>query len=185
MLEAVPAQLEQDSPGIYPTAWSVLHSGLLELVLDLALQHAWKSPDVQVPGVPRALACSEAMPYSYGYTFCSELMRNWGLDGLDYICDHEPASTSQIMHPKKAWEWRDLPVRITLPETLPGGWKQLSGDSLGEAGVSVLFGCAFKSLNRGERLACGWDGDRAALYEAPDGRRLLRVGLLLGFGHGS
>ena len=173
ILEAVPAQLEQDSPGIYPTAWNVLHSGLAELVLDLALQHAWKSPDVQVPGVPQALACSEAMPYSFGYTFCSELMRNWGLDGLDYICDHEPASTSQIIHPGKAWEWRDLPVRITLPDTLPGGWKQLSGESLGEAGVSVLFGCAFKSLNRGERLACGWDGDRAALYEAPDGRRLL------------
>jgi hypothetical protein len=173
MLEAVPAQLEQGAPGSYPVAWNVLHSGLAELVLDLALQHAWKSPDVQVPGVPQALACSEAMPYSYGYTFCSELMRNWGLDGLDYICDHQPASTAQIIHPRKAWQWRDLPVRITLPETLPGGWEQLSGESLGEAGISVLFGCAFKSLNRGERLAYGWDGDRAALYEAPDGRRLL------------
>ena len=173
MIEAVPAQLEQTTPGTYPAAWNVIHSGLMELVFDLALKHVWKSPDVQVPGVPEALACSEAMPYAYGYCFCSELMRNWGLDGLDYICDHQPASTEQIIHPTKAWEWRDFPVRIALPETMPHGWKQLTGESLGEAGVSVLFGCAFKNLHRGEQLACGWDGDRAALYEAPDGRRLL------------
>jgi hypothetical protein len=173
MIEAVPAQLEQDAPGTYPLAWNVLHSGLVELILDLELQHVWKSPDVQVPGVPEALACSEAMPYAYGYSFCSELMRNWGLDGLDYICDHQPVSTEQIIHPQKAWEWRDFPVRITLPASLPDGWKQLTSECLGEAGVSVLFGCAFKNLNRGERLAYGWDGDRTALYEAPDGRRLL------------
>jgi hypothetical protein len=173
MIEAVPAELEQDTPGTYAAAWNIIHSGLVELVFDLALKHVWKSPDVQVPGVPDTLARSEAMPYSYGYCFCSDLMRNWGLDGLDYICDHQPASSEQIIHPQKAWEWRDLPVRITLPANLPNGWKQLTGESLGEAGVSVLFGCAFKNLNRGEQLACDWDGDRAALYEAPDGRRLL------------
>jgi hypothetical protein len=173
MIEAVPAQLEEEVPGLYPTAWNVIHSGLMELVFNLTLKHVWKSPDVQVPGVPQALACSEAMPYAYGYTFCTALMRNWGLDGLDYICDHQPASTEQIIHPQKAWEWRDLPVQITLPATPPNGWKELTGESLGEAGVSVLFGCAFKNLNRGERLAYGWDGDRAGLYQAPNGGRLL------------
>jgi len=149
MIEAVPAQLEQDTPGAYPIAWNVMHSGLAEWLLDLALLHVWKSPDAQVPGVPQALACSEAMPYSYGYVFCSGIMRDWGLDGLDYVCDHLPVSTAQIIHPAKAWQWRDLPAEIRMPTTLQGGWKELAGDSLGEAGVSVLFGCAFKSLNRG------------------------------------
>jgi hypothetical protein len=173
MLEAVPAQLEQENPGTYAPAWNVLHSGLLETVFDLALNHVWKSPDVQVAGVPRALACYEAMPYAYGYCFCSDLTRDWGLDGLDYICDHQPVSTEQIIHPQKAWEWRDFPIRITLPQTLPSGWKQLTGDSMGEAGISVLFGCAFNNLSHGELLVHGWDGDRVALYEGPEGRRLL------------
>ena len=76
-------------------------------------------------------------------------MRQWGLDGLDYIYSHPPVSSTQVIHPEKCWEWRDLPVQISLPETLPGGWKQISPDSVGEAGLAVLFGCQFKSLNRG------------------------------------
>ena len=49
----------------------------------------------------------------------------------------------------------------------------MAGDSLGEAGVAVLFGCQLKSLGRGLRIAEGWDGDRAALYENPEGRHAL------------
>jgi hypothetical protein len=37
----------------------------------------------------------------------------------------------------------------------------------------VLLGCSFHSLSGGEWLARGWDGDRVALYEAPDGRHIL------------
>ncbi len=173
MLEAIPAQAERDSPGTYPAAWNLLHSGTIEWVLDYALKGIWKSSEARVPGVPDTLARGAAMPYAYGYPFCSQLMRDWGLDGLDYICDHPSASTEQVMHPQKAWEWRDFPVQITLPKTLTSGWRQLAGDSLGEAGITVLFGCSFTNLGRGEALACGWDGDRAELYDAADGRRLL------------
>src|SRR5207253_5219917 len=105
--------------------------------------------------------------------FCTEIMRQWGLDGLDYIYEHRPISSEQIVHPKKAWEWRDFPVQIDLPQTLPGVWKQLSHDSAGEAGVAVFFGCQLKNLNRGLQLASGWDGARAGLFERTDGRRLL------------
>ena len=173
MVEAVPAEAEEESPGAYPTLWNVIHSGAVELVLEMALNHVWKSSEVLVPGVPATLVRSETMPYAYGYRFCSKLMRNWGLDGLDYMCGHPPVSTAQVIHPQKAWEWRDFPVQITLPESLPGGWKQLTGESLGEAGISVLLGCSSQNLNRGERLACGWDGDRAALYESSNGERLM------------
>jgi hypothetical protein len=77
------------------------------------------------------------------------------------------------MHPKKGWEWRQLPVQVALPETLPGGWKRLSDDTIGEAGMAALLGSQLNSLNRGLRLARGWDGDRAALYEGPKGAHLL------------
>ena len=173
MIEAIPALEAQDIPEFYPPTWNALHSGLVESLLDLALGSLWKTSAAEVPGMPEPLARSQVMPYSHGYCFCSEVMRHWGLDGLDWINDHPPASTAQIMHPEKAWEWRDLPAAIRLPETSPDGWKQTAGDSLGEAGVSVLLGCSFHSLGGGEWLADGWDGDRVGLYEAPDGRHVL------------
>ena len=173
MIEAVPSLLEREHSGTYALVWNAIHSGIGELGLDYTFEQLWKSPDVMVPGVAEPLARAEAMPYSYGYAFCSDVMRNWGLDGLDYICDHLPASSAQIIHPQKAWEWREFPVRITLPEELAPGWKRTTGECLGEAGISVILGCSFKNLGRGEYLARGWNGDRAALYEGPKGGHLL------------
>src|SRR5438045_51142 len=77
------------------------------------------------------------------------------------------------MHPKKSWEWRDFPVQVRLPETLSGGWKQLSHDTAGEAGLAVFLGCQLTNLNRGLELARGWDGDRAGLFERAGGKHLL------------
>ncbi|MGO8674414.1 MAG: hypothetical protein ACLQVX_00935 [Limisphaerales bacterium] len=173
MIEALPAEFDGRSPGTFAVAWNLLHSGLGEFAMNYVLSRAWKSPDVKVPGVPEALARTEAMPYSFGYTFCLAIMRDWGLDGLDYIYDHPPVSSKQVMHPKTSWEWRDLPVQVNLDETLPGGWKRLTDDTVGEAGIAALLGSQLKNLNCGLRLARGWKGDRAALYEATDGTRLL------------
>jgi hypothetical protein len=173
MIEVIPAQWARGLPDRYFGAWNLIHSGLGELVLKYELSRAWKSPDALAAGVPAALARSEAMPYSFGYTFCTDVMRQWGLDGLDYIYDHAPISSSQVMHPKKCWEWRDFPVQIDLPESLPGGWKQVGLDTVGEAGMAVLFGCQFKNLNYGLELARGWQGDHVALFESSGGNRLL------------
>jgi len=173
MIEVIPAQLGRGSPSSYFLLWNLIHSGPGELALNYALSGAWKSSDALAAGVPETLARTEAMPYSFGYTFCTQVMRQWGLDGLDYIYNHPPVSSAQVMHPQKCWEWRDLPVQINLPENLPGGWKQTSLDSVGEAGMAVLFGCQFKSLNRGLGLARGWDGDHVALFEGSGGHRLL------------
>jgi hypothetical protein len=173
MIEVIPAQWGRGLPDRYFVLWNLIHSDVGELVLKDALSAVWKSPDALVEGVPETLARSEAMPYSFGYSFCTQVMRRWGLDGLDYIYDHPPVSSEQVMHPSKSWEWRDFPVQINLPETLPGGWKQASLDSVGEAGMAVLFGCQSKNLNRGLEVARGWDGDHVALFEGSGGHRLL------------
>src|SRR6266446_4651316 len=173
MTEVIPAQTSGRSPRIYFLLWNLIHSGLGEFALNYALGNARKSSDALAEGVPEMLARTEAMPYSFGYSFCTEIMRQWGLDGLDYIYDHPPVSSAQVMHPKKCWEWRDLPVQIDLPETLSGIWKQISLDCVGEAGLAVLLGCQFKNLNRGLELARGWDGDHVALFEGSGGHRLL------------
>jgi hypothetical protein len=172
MLEAVPAEAERNRALGYFLVWNLIHSGLGEAVLDYALAGAWKGSDVLVKGVPATIARSEAMPYAFGYSFCTEIMRKWGLDGLDYIYENPPVSSEQVMHPRKAWEWRDFPVQINIPDELPGNWEQMSMDSLGEAGVAVLFGCQFQNLNLGLEIGRGWDGDHVALFERPDGHRL-------------
>ena len=173
MIEAVPAEAERNEALDYFMVWNLIHSGTGEAILRYALAGAWKSSDVLVKGVPATIARSEAMPYSFGYAFCTGIMRKWGLDGLDFIYDHPPVSSEQVIHPGKAWEWRDLPVQINIPEELPGKWKLMSMDCLGEAGIAVLFGCHFTNLNRGLEIGRGWDGDHVALFERPDGRRLL------------
>ncbi len=171
MIEVIPDQMAGGSPRRYFLLWNALHSGMGELILNYELGHIWKSPDSLVEGVPDNVARTEAMPYSFGYVFCSGLMRDWGLDGLDYIYEHPPVSSAQVMHPTKSWQWRELPVRITVPEKLPGDWKQISSDCVGEAGVAVLFGCQFTNLNRGQEIGRGWDGDYVALYENTDKQR--------------
>jgi hypothetical protein len=173
MMEAIPAQMNQKAPGTYFFIWNLLHSGFGEWMVNAMLAGAWKTPDALAEGVPETLSRSESMPYSFGYSFCAETMRNWGLDGLDYVYEHPPISSEQIMHPKKYWQWRDYPVQIDLPESLPGGWKQLSIDCAGESGIAVLFGCHLTNLNRGLELARGWDGDHVALFERLNNHRLL------------
>jgi hypothetical protein len=172
MIEVIPAQWSSGSPGSYFLLWDMIHSGLGELALNYALGSVWKSSDALAAGVPDALARSETMAYSFGYSFCTRVMRDWSLDGLDYVYNHPPVSSAQVMHPKKYWEWRDFPVQINLPETLPGGWKQLSIDSLGEAGMVALLGSQCNSPSDGQFFARGWDGDHVALFEGPAGRRL-------------
>ena len=173
MIEVIPAQWWRGSPDRYFLLWNLIHSGLGEFGLNYAFRDAWKSSDALVAGVPESLARTEAMPYSFGYSFCTEVMRQWGLDGLDYIYNHPPVSSAQVMHPTKCWEWRDFPMQINLPETLPGDWKEVSQDSVGEAGMAVLFGCQSRGLNRGLELARGWDGDHVALFAGAGGHRLL------------
>jgi hypothetical protein len=172
MIEAVPAQWS-GSPGGYFLLWDLIHSRVGEFGVNYAVSDAWKGSDALVEGVPETLARTEAMPYPFGYSFCAGVMRQWGLDGLDYIYNHPAVSSAQVMHPKKSWQWREFPVRIDLSETLPGKWKQISEDSEGEAGVAVLFGCQFKNLSRGLEIGRGWDGDHVALFADSGGRRLL------------
>lgn len=173
MIDVIPAQFGGGSPRQYFTLWNLIHSAVGEFALNYSLNQSWKAPDAMVAGVPESLSREEAMPYAYGYTFCTDIMRDWGLDGLDYIYGHPPVSSAQVMHPKMAWEWRHFPVQIDLPAALRGGWKQISIDCEGEAGVAVLFGCQFHNLNRGLQLARGWDGDHVALFGGAGGRRLM------------
>ena len=173
MIEALPRGNRTPATGHLRHGLEPPSLGLAEAVLDFFLSRLWKGPEAEVPGVPEALVSSRDHALLVRVFFLPPDSARLGPRRVGLLYDHPPVSTEQVMHPQKCWEWRDFPVRISLPETLPGGWKRRIDDTIGEAGIAVLLGCQLKNLNRGERLACGWDGDRVALYEAPDGRKLL------------
>jgi hypothetical protein len=165
MIEDIPSQLADGNPYAYFGLWNTMHSGPAEMALEHVFDSFWKDPGVVVPGLPETLARSESIPYSAGYRFCTEMMRKWGLDGLDHFYTRPVTSSAQVMHPEKAWEWREIPVQIKMPDPLPGGWKLASEDSVGESDTAILFGVQFTNLNRGLEIARGWDGDHMALYD--------------------
>jgi hypothetical protein len=76
-----------------------------------------------------------------------------------------------VIHPEKYLEKPDPPMAIDLGELKPGGsWKELGRNVLGELQISVMLG------RQGTKAAAGWDGDRYAVFEAPD-RKLALVWL--------
>lgn len=174
MLEAYPAQVEYSSPGDYIFAWRVIHSGVVNALVGHQLHdRVWETTPSEMPGIPVTMARQETLPYVYGYLFCSQMIRLWGLDGLDRVYAHPPVCTKQVLNPETYWEWRDFPVQVTLPRTLHGDWQLLTEDSLGATDIAVLFGSQFESLAACERLVRGWKGDRAGFYKSPEGHRLL------------
>jgi len=134
MIEALPAVMGGKSPAAYRFAWNLIHSAVGEAALDYALGRVWKGSEVKTPGVPEALARMEAMPYSFGYSFCTGIMRQWGLDGLDHIYDHPPVSTEQMMHPEKCWSGAISQCRSACRRRCPAAGSEEEARALARRG---------------------------------------------------
>jgi hypothetical protein len=126
---------------------------------------------------PPIIVESANFPYDAGVGFVNALYEQGGNAAVDAAFIDPPRSTEQVIHPERYLE-RDAPTAVRLPdlsETLGGGWRELSEDTLGEFGIIVLL---TGPENGGEAFeaalpkAAGWDGDRYALY-AHDGREVL------------
>jgi hypothetical protein len=106
-------------------------------------------------------------PYLAGTSFTQEFLKahsGWG--DLHQIFEKPPVSTQQIMHP-------DLYLKGVAPElvklpawkgTVPGDWKLLEENVLGEFGLDEVL----KQLigdQRAELLSPAWKGDRYAVFE--------------------
>ena len=180
--ESSKTQPRSDSPLVYAVTWNMLHSNSLNQTMNEDAPALWKIwPFSDATGkkagkesakVPATVRQSMFFPYGAGLGFVNRLQCDWGMDGVDHVYGLGPVSTEQIMHPEKCWEWRDFPVKVALPDTLPGGWQYQYGHCVGEANTAVLFGCRLSDLKYGERIAKGWDGDRAVLYKSANGKTL-------------
>ncbi|WP_165245979.1 hypothetical protein [Paludisphaera soli] len=117
-------------------------------------------------GAPPIIAESMLFPYLRGMVFCAKLANDDGWKGVDDAYRNPPLSTEQILHPEKYRAKPDVPTLIDLGVLDPGqGWKEVGRNVLGEMQTAVLL-----RRNGGAAAAAGWDGDRYAAFEGPDGR---------------
>jgi hypothetical protein len=115
-------------------------------------------------------------PYLDGLTFSAAVLKPTGWEGLSAIFAKPPASTQQIMHPALYTSGR-VPAPISLPSmdrALGADWAKLEENVMGEFGWKEVLK-QFLDEPRGKALSAAWDGDRYAVYEQKQSKRLLLI----------
>src|SRR6266480_221276 len=87
------------------------------------------------------------------------------------IYNDMPTSTEQIIHPAAFFSTRDTPTRVTLG-TLNNAAKVYEND-LGEFETRLFLYQALNDQNEAVRGATGWDGDRYAVVNTPQGQGIV------------
>lgn len=125
---------------------------------------------------PPAMQTLIIFPYISGLNFAHSLLKKGGLKEIDEAFRHPPNSTEEILHPEKYLQKKidfvelgNYPppddVELKSPEAL-------FSDRLGEFTVATLLGNWLQPFHASQ-AAAGWAGDRIALYERIDGKKLL------------
>jgi hypothetical protein len=115
-------------------------------------------------------------PYLGGLTFSAAILKDSGWPGLSGLFEKPPVSTQQILHPGLYRSGR-IPQSITLPplEKLLGrNWSKLDENVMGEFGWKEVL-MQFLDGTRAKTLAAAWDGDKYALYEEMQSKRMVLV----------
>jgi hypothetical protein len=113
-------------------------------------------------------------PFAFGPDFVLALHRSDGWAGVDRAYTNHPVSTTQVLHPAK-YVGGFIPTAVDLPDlraALGPEWRRAGQDALGEFRLRLYLG---SGLAGGEAAAAaaGWLGDQYALWEGPQGARLL------------
>lgn len=120
-----------------------------------------------------------------GTAFVAAIRARAPWSAVNEVWEHPPVSSEQILHADKYQRHEaadDLSSR--LPRELPGGWRAVFRDTLGELGVRVFLRRVVGPY-RAERAAAGWAGDRVGLYRdvrAADTQGPSRAGPIPGSG---
>ncbi|MFH1017371.1 MAG: hypothetical protein V1798_04205 [Pseudomonadota bacterium] len=139
-----------------------------------AQMRAPKRTDRQLAGIPRFMQEELLFPYVEGLNFIAALRKSGGWERVDEAYRRLPASTEQILHPKRYLESTDQPVEV--PSTIVGEGgeirKVLTDNVMGEFGSRLILET---HLLRTEALLSseGWGGDRYWLVERRDGKKAL------------
>jgi len=136
-----------------------------------------KSPKLQE--APQFLKDSMIFPYFGGLTFSTAILKPSGWNGLSAVFAKPPVSTQQIMHPDVYKSGR-VPTEVTIPsfQKLVGAdWTKIDENVMGEFGWMEILK-QFLGEKTAKPLAAAWDGDRYALYEQKQTKRLILIARL-------
>ena len=136
-----------------------------------------KSPKLQE--APQFLKDAMIFPYFGGLTFSTAILKPSGWTGLSAVFAKPPVSTRQIMHPDVYKSGR-LPTAVAIPsfQRLVGvDWTKIDENVMGEFGWMEILK-QFLGEKTAKPLAAAWDGDRYALYEQKQTKRLILVARL-------
>lgn len=126
---------------------------------------------------PLVLKQQLLFPYVAGLRLVKTALARGGWTALERLYTQPPESTEQVLHPEKYFAEtpdRPQPIALQLPDSLPGTWRKLKRDVLGEFLLSVILQ-QFLPATEATQSAAGWRGDRYELFEHQDSKRLLLV----------
>jgi hypothetical protein len=113
-------------------------------------------------------------PYISGLNFSAAVLKNSGWAALPGVFEKPPVSTQQILHPALYKSGR-TPTVVSLPsfeKALGNNWMKLDDNILGEFGWKEVLK-QFLGDERAKPLAAAWDGDRYAVYEQKQTKKLI------------
>jgi len=115
-------------------------------------------------------------PYISGLNFSAAVLKNSGWPALASVFEKPPVSTQQILHPA-LYKTGKTPANVVLPaldKVLGKDWVRLDENILGEFGWKEVFK-QFLDDDRAKNIAASWDGDRYAIYEQKETKKLILV----------
>jgi hypothetical protein len=115
-------------------------------------------------------------PYIGGLNFSAAVMRNIGWSALPGVFEKPPVSTQQILHPA-LYRSGKTPATVALPpleKLLGNNWSKLDENVMGEFGWKEVLK-QFLDNERAKNLAAAWDGDRYAVFEHKQTKKLILV----------
>jgi len=115
-------------------------------------------------------------PYIGGLTFSAAILKNTGWAALPGVFEKPPVSTQQILHPA-LYRSGKTPAAITLPrleKLLGNNWTKLDENVMGEFGWKEVLK-QFLDNDRAKAMAAAWDGDRYAVFEQKQTKKLVLV----------
>jgi hypothetical protein len=115
-------------------------------------------------------------PYIGGLSFSAAILKNAGWAALPGVFEKPPVSTQQILHPALYRSGR-IPKTVVLPspeKLLGSSWTKLDENIMGEYGWKEVLK-QFLEEDRAKTLAAAWDGDRYAVFEQKQTKKLVLV----------
>ena len=112
--------------------------------------------------MPQLLQREYTFPFVEGQSFVDFLRNKGGWDAVNGAWGQLPATTEQILHPKRYPD--DAPTTLAMDgfaNTLGQGWSEQWQQTMGELRTAVWLG--------DDKAAAGWGGDRLVSLDGPDG----------------